>query len=94
MKEATSKKTDLLSRNNLAKRERFWLNSYTDCQWSVLETSGGTDLMFFTVDFVDGVILPGVDQLTWRAFAPSIAKLLQNIVSIAVVKGALLSCTP
>ncbi len=93
MKEATSKKTDLLSRNNLAKRERFWLNSYRDCQWSVPEVSGGTDLVSFTVDFVDGVILPGVDQLTWRAFAPSRAKLLEDIVSFTVVKWALLTCT-
>lgn len=93
MKEATSKKTDLLSRNNFAKRERFWLNSYSDCQRSVLGVGGGTYLVFFTVDFVDGVILLGIDQLTWRTFAPSVAKLLENMISIAVVKFALPGCT-
>ena len=41
-----------------------------------------TNLVFFTIDFVDGVLPLRIDQSTWRTFAPIAAKLLADMISI------------
>lgn len=43
-----SKKTDLLSRNSLAKRDRFWVNSWIDKRCQLLDSSS----FFFLFPFV------------------------------------------
>lgn len=61
-----SKKTDLLSRKSLAKRERFWVNSWIDklCQLlptffplraRAMQVEWRPDLVFLSINFVDTV---------------------------------------
>lgn len=63
-----SKKTDLLSRKSLAKRERFWVNSWIDKCCQLLASfflffpervpckwKGRQDLVFLSINLVDTV---------------------------------------
>lgn len=65
MKEATSKKTDLLSRKSFAKSERFWVNNWGDVQHRVVwKHALKTSLIFLAINLIDCMGIFRIDQLS------------------------------